>query len=48
MKSTKTQKPTKSKTQNVPVKDLRPSKDAKGGAQKKEGDQPDTNRLTVN
>ncbi len=37
MNSAKKGKPAKSKTQRSRLKDLRPAKDAKGGAQKKEG-----------
>lgn len=37
MKSAQKRKPAKAKSQRSNLKDLRPSKDAKGGAQKKEG-----------
>jgi hypothetical protein len=37
MNSVKRRKPAKSKTPATHLKDMRPAKDAKGGAQKKEG-----------
>jgi len=44
--TTKPQKPAKTKTTGMPVKDSRPDKDAKAGGQKKEG--PITNSDPLN